>query len=517
VSGDVELTGPDFARGVPLSDIPDGGMLRGQALGKPVLVARRDREVFAVDAMCTHYGASLADGLMVADTVRCPWHHACFSLRTGAALRAPALRSLARWNVQLSDGRVVLLGESGPGEPARHDAVDPGLLNSAIVILGGGAAGDAAADMLRRHGHAGPIRIISADEAPPSDRPNLSKDYLAGNAPEEWIPLRPADFYTDHEIDLVLGRRAVRIDRATRQVILDDGTTHGYERLLIATGAAPVELPAAVSGGRLLYLRTLADSRRIISAAEQARRAVVVGASFIGLEVAASLRTRGLDVHVVAPEERPLERVMGRAISDFIRAQHEKKGVVFHLGRTLGRAEDHAAVLDDGHRVDADLIVAGVGVRPNTQLADAAGLAADRGISVDEFLQTSDPTIFAAGDVARYPDPSADGADRIRVEHWVVAQRQGQTAALNMLGGRKRFDDVPFFWSAHYDATIAYVGHAGKWDEAQVDGNVGAMDAAVRFRWRGRTLAVATIGRDRASLEAELEMERATMPTARSA
>jgi NADPH-dependent 2,4-dienoyl-CoA reductase/sulfur reductase-like enzyme/nitrite reductase/ring-hydroxylating ferredoxin subunit len=515
VSGDVELTGPDFARGVPLSDISDGGMLRGQAFGKPVLVARRGDEVFAVDAMCTHYGASLSDGVMVGDTVRCPWHHACFSLRTGAALRAPALRPLARWNVQRAGDRVVVTGESTAIEVTLHGGVDPRLLDSEIVILGGGAAGDAAADMLRREGHAGPITIVSADDAPPSDRPNLSKDYLAGNAPEEWIPLRTPEFYRGREIELVLGRRAVKIERAARQVILDDGSALRYRRLLIATGSAPVELPAAVSGGRVLYLRSLADSRRIIAAAEKSRRAAVVGASFIGLEVAASLRARGLEVHVVAPEEHPLERVMGRAISGSIRRKHEQNGVIFHLGRTLGRADDRAAVLDDGHRIDADLVVAGVGVRPNVQLAESAGLDMDRGISVDEHLQTSDPAIFAAGDVARYPDPRSDASARIRVEHWVVAQRQGQTAALNMLGARRRFDDVPFFWSAHYDATIAYVGHAEQWDEVQVDGNVEAMDAEVRFLSRGRTLAVATISRDRASLEAELAMERGTMTTTR--
>lgn len=516
MSGEVELSGPDFTHGVPLSEIPDGGMLRGHALGKPVLIARHGHEVFAVDAMCTHYGASLADGVMVDDTVRCPWHHACFSLRTGVALGAPALRPLTRWNVRLSGGRIVVLGESDAIEVTLHQGVDPRLLNSEIVIIGGGAAGDAAADMLRREGHGGPITIVSADDAPPSDRPNLSKDYLAGNAPEEWIPLRAPEFYSGREITLVLGRRAARIDRAARRVILDDGSTHQYQRLLIATGASPVELPAAVSGGRVLYLRTLADSRRIIAAAEQSRRAVVVGASFIGLEVAASLRARGLDVHVVAPEQHPLERVMGREISDLIRGQHEKKGVVFHLGRSLGRADDHGAVLDDGQRIDADLIVAGVGVRPNERLAEEAGLEIDRGISVDEHLQTSDAAIFAAGDVARYPDPYAEEASRIRVEHWVAAQRQGQAAALNMLGARKRFADVPFFWSVHHDATINYVGHAEKWDEVQVDGDVGAMDAEVRFRSNGRTLAVATIGRDRASLEAELAMERTPMATARS-
>ena len=504
MSGDVELTGPDFTQGVPLSDVPDGGMLRGHAHGQAVLLARRGGELFAVADGCTHYGASLSEGLMVGDTVRCPWHHACFDLRTGEAAKAPALRPLTRWNVDHSGGTIRVTTERSGG-PARRANVDASLLGQRVVIIGAGAAGDAAADMLRRQGHTGPLTVISADSAPPADRPNLSKDYLAGNAPEEWIPLRAEDFYRERDIDLVLGQRVTRIDREARRVVLQDGVAHEYDALLLATGASPVLLPEAVARGRVRYLRTLADSREIIAASAGATRAVVIGASFIGLEVAASLRARNLEVHVVAPEEHPLERVLGREISDFIRKKHESKGVVFHLGRTVRQCDHAAAVLDDGQRIAAELIVAGVGVRPNVSLAEEAGLEMDRGVVVNELLQTSDPAIFAAGDIARYPDPRT--GQRIRVEHWVVAQRQGQTAALNMLGARKAFDDVPFFWSAHYDATINYIGHAEAWDEIRVDGSIEAMDCAVRYLSGGRTLAMASIGRDRASLEAELEME----------
>ena len=269
----------------------------------------------------------------------------------------------------------------------------------------------------------------------------------------------------------------------------------------------PLTLPDAVTRGRVRYLRTLADSREIIAASAGAKRAVVIGASFIGLEVAASLRARELEVRVVAPEQHPLERVMGRQISDFIRKKHESKGVVFHLGRTVAQCDDAGVVLDDGQRIAADLIVAGVGVRPKVSLAEEAGLEMERGVLVDEELRTSDPLIFAAGDIARYPD--ARVGSRIRVEHWVVAQRQGQTAALNMLGARKPFADVPFFWSVHYDATINYVGHAEQWDDIRIDGSVDAMDCTATYLSAGRALAVASIGRDRASLEAELEMERA--------
>ena len=506
MSGEVELTGPDFTHGVPLSDIPDGGMLRGHAHGQPVLLARRGDTVFAVSNTCTHYGASLSDGLLVGDTVRCPWHHACFDLRTGVALKAPALRPLTKWIVERHGDTVRVTDESRAIEVAVHRDVDPSTFSQSIVIVGAGAAADAAADMLRREGHAGLLTMIGEGQSPPVDRPNLSKDYLAGNAPEDWIPLRGSEFYQDQKIELQLGRRVVKIDRSERRVLLEDGTAVAYDKLLLATGASPVRLPDNVTGGHIQYLRTLADARRIIAATESATRAVVIGASFIGLEVAASLRARKLEVHVVAPEEHPLERVMGREISGFIRRKHESNGVVFHLGRTVVRCDAGGVTLDNDDTIAADLVVAGVGVRPNVGLAEEASLEIDRGVVVNELLATRDPAIFAAGDIARYPDPRT--GSRIRVEHWVVAQRQGQTAALNMLGARKRFDDIPFFWSAHYDATINYVGHAERWDDVRVEGSIDDMDCMVTYRAAGKTLAAASMGRDRDSLEAELRMEQ---------
>ena len=373
------------------------------------------------------------------------------------------------------------------------------------MILGGGAAGAVAAETLRREGYDGPITIVDAGPSAPYDRPNLSKDYLAGTAPEDWIPLHPDSFYTEQRIELALGRRATAIDAGARRLMLDDGTTREYGALLIATGAEPVTLELENPGQPVHYLRTLADSRAIIAAAGQARRAVVIGASFIGLEVAASLRTRGVEVTVVGPEARPLERVLGPALGDHVRALHEQHGVVFRLGQTVTVVGDADVTLQSGERLPADLVIAGVGVRPNVQLAERAGLAMDRGIVVDEYLQTSAPGIYAAGDVARWPDPHS--GQPIRVEHWVVAERQGQAAARNILGRRERFDAVPFFWSQHYDVAIAYVGHAERWDDVQISGDLGANDCEVAYRSGDRVLAVATIFRDQASLRAEVAME----------
>jgi NADPH-dependent 2,4-dienoyl-CoA reductase/sulfur reductase-like enzyme len=361
--------------------------------------------------------------------------------------------------------------------------------------------------MLRRERYESELVIVSGEEAPPIDRPNLSKDYLAGKAPEDWIPLRDSSFYSDNGIGLRLGVQATGIDVSAREVVLEGGTRLAYDRLLLATGAEPVRL--SIPGADLPHvrvLRSLADSRAIIERAAAARRVVVLGASFIGLEVAAALRERNVEVHVVAPDRRPMERVLGPEMGDFVRALHEQHGVVFHLGETPASIDDKQVVLSGGGRLDADLVVAGVGVRPRTALAEAAGLALDRGVVVDEYLETNAPGVFAAGDIARWPDPHT--AEKIRVEHWVVAERQGQTAALNMLGGRQKFTAVPFFWSQHYDVPINYVGHAESWDRLTVEGDIAARDCVVRYERNGRVLAVASIYRDVESLQAELAMER---------
>ncbi|MFL5494160.1 MAG: FAD-dependent oxidoreductase [Gemmatimonadales bacterium] len=497
--------GPDLKQGIPTSEVLDGGMLAGHVDGEAVLLARRGSEWFALGATCTHYGGPLAEGLMVGDTVRCPWHHACFSLRTGHPVRPPALHPLSRWTAEERGGRVYVTGRAVAPVPR---AARSGRDVDGVVIVGGGAAGDSAVAALRAEGYEGTITVVDSDPDAPYDRPNCSKDYLAGNAQEEWMPLRAPEFDRDCRVERLRGQRVNELRPGARQVLLDDGRTLPYGALLLATGATPIGLPAGVDRGGLpvYYLRSLADSRTIIGAAKPGRRAIVFGASFIGLEVAASLRSRELEVQVVAPESRPLERVIGPQLGDFVRRLHEEHGVRFHLGHKAREISEGGVVLENGERLAADFVVAGIGVKPNVELAEAAGLTLDRGVAVNEFLETSAPGVFAAGDIARWPDPQT--GDRIRVEHWVVAQRQGRTAARNILGLRERFDAVPFFWSQHYDVSINYVGHAERWDTVEVDGDIEGRDCAVRFVHGGRVLALATIFRDRESLETELSMER---------
>jgi apoptosis-inducing factor 3 len=507
MGGNSELSGPDLKAGIAAGELGDGAMLLGHADGEAALLARRGREVFAIGATCTHYSGPLAEGLMVGDTVRCPWHHACFSLRSGEALAAPAFNPVSCWRVEESDGRIFVRDKvAAPAKPRLT-----GKAPQSIVIIGGGAAGFAAAEMLRREGFAGAITMLSSDDAPPCDRPNLSKDYLAGTAPEDWIPLRPPEFYRENRIDLVLKAEATAIDKTARRVTLADGRSYPFDKLLVATGAEPVRLD--VPGANLPHVRTLrslSDSRALIERAKASRRAVVIGASFIGLETAAALRTRGLDVHVVAPETRPMERVLGPQMGDHVRALHEQHGVVFHLGRTAKAIDARRVTLDDGATVEADLVVVGIGVRPRLALAERAGLAVDRGVLVNDYLETSVPGIYAAGDIASWPDRYS--GERLRIEHWVVAERQGQAAARNMLGRGERFAWPPFFWSQHYDVSIDYVGQATQWDTIDIDGDIAAHDVTLRYRKGARTLAVATIFRGHDSLAAEVAMGRGESP-----
>jgi NADPH-dependent 2,4-dienoyl-CoA reductase/sulfur reductase-like enzyme/nitrite reductase/ring-hydroxylating ferredoxin subunit len=514
MSGERETQGPDLKAGIDEAELaptdPSSGQILGHVDGEAVLLVRQGGEDFAIGATCTHYGGPLAEGLVVGDTVRCPWHHACFSLRTGAALRAPALNPVACYRVERQGDRIFVREKLPAPAPATDQKPDDG--PSSVVIVGGGAAGNAAAERLRELGYGGPITLISADRS----LPNLSKDYLAGNAPEEWIPLRSKEFYDERRIEVRLGVRVTAIDPRKRSVTLEDGTTLPYGALLLATGASPIRLniPGA-DRPHVHYLRSLADSRAIVAAVTSeaaegaAKRAVVLGASFIGLEVAAALRARGVAVTIAAPEDRPLGRILGPDLGDFVRSLHEEHGVVFRLGKKAAEIGEHEVRLENGETLPADLVIAGIGVRPNLDLARAAGLQVEDGVVVDENLETSVLGIFAAGDIARWPD--AYQGEPIRVEHWVVAERQGQAAVVNLLGrpgDRQPFRDVPFFWSQHYDVQISYVGSGKGWEEAELSGSLAKRDATVTYRKKGRIVAVATLFRDRQSLQAELAMER---------
>ena len=500
--GSEELKGPDLESGVTLDDLKEGEPLLGHAGGEAVMLVRRDGEVTAIGATCTHYGGPLAEGRVDGDRVYCPWHHACFSLRTGEALEAPALNPVARWDVEVEGGRVRVTDrhEPDPLDPRGRSADGP----ESVVIVGGGAAGSAAAEMLRREGYAGPITMVDPEEAAPYDRPNLSKDYLAGDAPEEWIPLRPDGFYEEHGIERIVAR-AESLDPEARELTLADGRTLPFGALLLATGATPRRLD--VPGAELPHvhtLRSLADSRRIIADAERGERAVVIGSSFIGMETAAAIRQRGLEVAVASLDRLPFASTLGEEVGRYLKGVHEENGVVFHGERTVARIDADAVELDDGTRLVADLVVVWIGVETDLRLAEAAGLEVENGVVVDQGLRTSADGVWAAGDIARFPDPRT--GRRIRVEHWVHAQRTGQAAARSILGVGDGYTAPPFFWTHQFDAGITYVGHASEWDEAVVEGDPAGGDGVVRLMGDGRELAVIAVGRDAESLDAEVRM-----------
>ncbi|MGP1691686.1 MAG: FAD-dependent oxidoreductase, partial [Giesbergeria sp.] len=366
------LQGDDFSAGISLDRIAEGSMLLGHAHGEALLLSRHGGEWFAVGATCTHYGGPLAEGLVVGDTVRCPWHHAAFSLRTGEALRAPALGGVGCWQVEERAGKVYVTGKRMAGPVAR---AEKGGTPESIVIVGGGTAGQAAAETLRREGYAGPVTLLSSDAHLPCDRPNLSKNFLAGSAPAEWLSLRPADFYQEQKIEVRLNTEVVGIDPAQRRLQLADGSHLSYGALLLATGATPVQLD--IPGAQLPHVRTLrtqADGEALAKAAEGAKHAVVIGSSFIGLEVAASLRARNIQVHVVGRDGALMEKVLGPRVGAYLKALHEKNGVVFHLGTEPVNIDAHAVTLRNGEKLTADLVVVGVGVRPVLALAEQAGL-----------------------------------------------------------------------------------------------------------------------------------------------
>ena len=492
------LTGPDLTQGVPVDTIPTGRPLLGHAFGQAVILVRDQGELFALGATCTHYSGNLGDGVCGEGLVRCPLHHGCFDLRTGIA-RGPALDPVPTYALKRDGERVTVTAERPRARPA------PRTGPASVVVVGVGPAGTAAAEAFRQTGWGGALTLIGAEPTDPVDRPNLSKDYLAGTAPEEWLPLRGQDFLSGLG-EVVPDDRVVTLDATTRTVTLASGRRIGAEAILLATGCEPLRLP--IPGADLPHvftLRSRPDAKAIVARLGDTRKAVVIGASFIGLEVAASLRTRGIAVTVVAPETLPLARIVGDEVGRFVLGLHQEKGVQFRLGRKPGRITADRVELDDGSTIDADLVVMGVGVRPRVQLAQDAGLKVDRGIVVDRSFRTSAAGIYACGDAARYPDPRS--GELIRIEHWAAAQRQGRAAALQILSIPGEFRDAPFFWSQHYDVTLKYVGHVEKWDTVQLTGSLEKGDAQVLYRVAGRVMALVTVGRDRLSLEADAAMQ----------
>ncbi|MGE0171938.1 MAG: FAD-dependent oxidoreductase [Oligoflexales bacterium] len=503
MGGDTKVDGPELDKGVVLTEILSRGMIQGRVGDSPVLLICRGDKFFAVGAFCCHYGAPLIDGAVHGNEIRCPWHHASFDLATGEATRAPSLNSISAWTVEVRNGKVFVTSQ----KPAATHEVTSAAVPDNVIIVGAGAAGSAAAEMLRRRGFQNQVVLLGAEPHLPYDRPNLSKDYLNGNAPEEWIPLRNADFYRDQNIEIRTNARVVELSPKARTLTLATGETLSFAKCLLAMGAEPrlLTIPGATLP-HVRYLRSLDDSRALIAHAGKAKKAVVVGSGFIGLETAASLKMRGLDVTILSNEELPLARILGKELGRYIADLYQTKGITFIANANMTSIDEQRVYLGNGTTLAADLVVAGIGVKPILDLAQKADLLYGGQLVVDEFLETLSPGIYAAGDIASVPDWRT--GEKMRIEHWATAQRQGQVAALNMLGEKTPHRIVPFFWSQHFDTTLAHVGHASSWDQCIVDGSLSDSDATVAYLRDGNILALLTIGRDKISLAAEDAMER---------
>jgi NADPH-dependent 2,4-dienoyl-CoA reductase/sulfur reductase-like enzyme/nitrite reductase/ring-hydroxylating ferredoxin subunit len=506
-------------REVPLahaSDLREGEMKEVSAGETRILLARVGGRYHAVSATCPHYGAPLAEGALCGERLVCPWHHAVFNVVSGRLEEPPALDGLVSYGVRLEGGRVFvrLPAEVRERRTPALAACDPAADPRQFVILGGGAAGYAAAQTLREEGFRGRVVMITREDRAPYDRPNLSKDYLQGHAEPEWMPLRSDEFFGAHGITLVRGKEVTRVDAHARTITFEGGAQMDYDALLVATGGAPVRLNIPGSDLRnICVLRSFADADSLIETARRARRAVVVGASFIGMEAAASLRARGLEVTVAAPSRVPFESTLGPEVGAVFRRLHEAHGVGFKLGSIVyhfeGTHHVEAVVLDSGKRLEADMVVLGAGVRPVTHFLEGVTLEEDGGVVVDSRLRAADG-LYAAGDIASVPDPRT--GRRVRIEHWRTAQQQGRAAARNMAGRDAAFDGVPFFWTRQFDAGLLYVGHAAAWDEVIYQGDLDAHDFLAFYVEDGRVAAVAGMNRDRELAAAEELLRLGRMP-----
>lgn len=491
----------------------ENGQLKRIEIGdKAIVLARRDDEYFAVDPTCTHYGAPLHKGVLHGHTLICPWHHACFDVRTGTRTEPPALDSLRGYPVSVENGQVMIDLERETVDQTRVSATNS---DQTYIIVGGGAAGEAAAEELRRCGFAGSIIIFSASEEGPVDRPNLSKEYLAGEAKPEWIPLRSESWYKDNAINLELNTRITDIDPDQHTVTTDRGTTFEYDRLLLATGSAPRTLRnvPGVNLGNIFTLRHKKDADAIIAEVGEHKNVVIIGASFIGMEVASSLGQRGANVTVIDMVQTPFEPVLGPEVGRFLQKLHEVNGIKFRLDTGVSTFHDRVSEvseveLSDGTRLPADMVIIGIGVIPLTSFLSNVDIdmhEEDQSVLVNEYLQSSIPDIYAAGDIARFP---LGDHRMVRIEHWRLAQQHGFIAARNML----RYDDpisthVPFFWTAQWGTRLRYVGFAGDWDEIVYRGAVQDGDFIAFYLNDGELRAAAGISHDREMSALEMIMK----------
>lgn len=482
-------------------DIGEGEMKSFDVEGQKVLVIRRKGHFSVFGGLCPHYGADLADGVLSDERIVCPWHHAAYEFTTGNVLEPPSLDSLPtyEWMIKGDDLIVSIPDEAPPSRVLDMVSYDPSKDARTFVILGAGAAGNAAAQTLREDGFQGRIVMITQEKHPPYDRPQLSKDYLEGSSQADALPLRSEDFYRDHGIEIMLETRVTRVDSRGKTITFANGDTLKYDALLLATGGVPrkLDVPGA-DLANIFTLRSMEDSTAIIRATADTWRVAVIGASFIAMETAWSLTKRGLAVHVIAPDSVPFEKTLGPELGRLFQTLHEQSGVVFKLNSGVARFEGdgkvEAVVLESGERIATDLVVVGIGVTPATFFLNGIGMLQDGSVPVDDHFRGAEG-LYAAGDIATFPYHYA--GEKVRIEHWVVAEQQGRIAGHNMAGKSVTYSSIPFFWTNQCDMYFRYVGYAKDWDEVIIDGDLLSKDFMVFFAKRNKVCAVAGSEREK--------------------
>jgi apoptosis-inducing factor 3 len=467
-----------------------------------VLLVRKGENLFAWGNACPHVGCPLSWGHIHGDEIVCGCHNARFDITSGKLRSAPGVDDLPAYEVREEDGEVFV----GRKQPVSF-TMPSGSDNRTVVIVGAGAGGNAAAESLRREGFAGRIVMITPEKQRPYDRTLLSKFFLAGDMGFEALAMRPADFYDEMQIELLTGRRATEVQPAARAVVLDDGTEVAGDFLILATGAAPKRLsvPGADLPG-VFVLRSFAEGQKLREAVAGAKKAVVIGASFIGTETAAYMIGRGIDVTVVAPESVPFERVFGPEVGKRFVKMHTDGGVKLRLGtgvsKITGNGKADGVELADGTTLKADLVVVGIGVTPVVDYIESSGLATEGAVPVNKHLETSAPGVFAIGDIARVQDGGK------RVEHWVVAQRHGQEVARSIMGNGKGLAYAPFFWTRQFETSFAYVGFAPDFDETRIDGDVENGKFLIGYFKDGNLAAVGTMGKGGSLIQYGLRLDQ---------
>lgn len=497
-----------------VDDLLDGELKEVRVGDTDVLLARADGQYYALHPQCSHYQGPLVKGVLNGYRLVCPWHNACFDVRNGHRLEAPALNGLPTHEVRIESNQVYVRLTTNKKSMENPMAAPDESNSETYVIIGSGGAGAFAAEGMREGGFTGKIVMLTESSEAPYDRPNCSKDYLQGKAPDEWMPLRPEEFYKDYGIEIRTGQRVMALDPAAKRIELASGETMSYYKALLCSGGKPNELPGVKIDYKGVYsLRSLHDSQTLRDLGKQSKRVVIIGSSFIGVEGAMSLRKLGSEVDVVGLEKTPFAKILGEKIGRTVQKWHEKEGIRFHLGRKVEHIEGEdtvsAVVLDNGERIQADFVLLGLGVKPRTDFLKGVSLEKDGGIKTDKYLTVTDG-LYAAGDIVHYP--TTDGEQRI--EHWKVAGQQGHIAGLNMAGKEEPYEAVPFFWTNQQGKRINYVGHATQLDEIIYEGDPEKGDSFLALYIQdGHVKAAAGLKRDQDIIAIRELMQEGRMPS----